>query len=354
VIGAALAVGACGGSIDEGAPNEAVAGGMHVGGAATAGGTKNVAEAGKPAAGGSTAMAGAGGASGEPVNACARHIDQPPGEPIYNEMDLGAGECAGVALSEVIAVIRELRPDLVDVVKLYEPDPERVGDGSFIYAFRRADGGFAVVFKRGGGDCPAGCTINDYWYFETSAACAVAEIGEAHRDFEHCMEPDQLPRWGIPRAAQPSEICDADLSAQDISGNYELIACGHVNACWDGKAPSESTPLPSPLPLRIRQDPEDLSHGTVMLDGTGEPLLDGHVFDATFERRSFRVMAEYTNLPATCVEQWSLQLEYDLEGFGRNQLNFSMVHTPDCQGHPDDYCKGQVAGDLGDALREAK
>jgi hypothetical protein len=345
----AALLGGCGETTDErGGPVGGAAGAPPSGGKA---GSKDPGGAGTQASG-SRDAGGDGGASGEPVDACASHTDDAPGEPLYSEMERGAGECRGIALAQVLSEIREARPDLADVSELYRPDPDRGGDGSFVYAFRRPDGGFAVVLKRGGGDCPSGCTVNDYWYFETGESCTVLEVGEAHRDFEHCMEPDQLPRWGIPRAALPSEICDADLSAQDLNGSYAVVTCGHVNACWDGKEPQHSAPLPATLRLSIAQDAADLSHGTVVVDGTGEPVLDGRVFDATFERRKLKVAYEYSNLPANCVEQWSLEFEYDFEGLGRRQLLFNQTHTPDCDEQPSDYCKGQIAADFGTATLE--
>lgn len=349
----AVAVGAllggCGETTDRpDRPAGGAAGALPSGGKA---GAKEPGGAGAEALGGREAAGGAG-TGGEPVDVCASHRDDAPGEALYSEMELGAGECQGVALAQVLSEIRDARPDLADVSELYRPDPDSSGDGSFVYAFRRPDGGFAVVLKRGDGDCPSGCTINDYWYFETGESCAVLEVGESHRDFEHCMEPDQLPRWGIPRAAVPSEICDADLSAQDLSGSYSIVTCGHVNACWDGKEPPQSAPLPATLRLVIEQDAEDLSRGTVMLDGTGEPLLDGQAFDATFERRKLKIDYEYSNLPANCVEQWSLEFEYDFEGLGRRQLLFNFTHTPECAEEPDDYCKGQIAADFGAATLE--
>jgi hypothetical protein len=345
--GAGAAVAGCGGTTD---PEDPAAGGEA--GAKSSGGkggAKDPGGAGTQASGGRDA-GGDGGAGGEPVDACASHTDDAPGEPLHSEMELGAGECRGIALAQVLSEIREARPDLADVSELYRPDPDRGGDGSFVYAFRKPDGGFAVVLKRGDGDCPSGCTINDYWYFETGDSCAVLEVGEAHRDFEHCMEPDQLPRWGIPRAAMPSEICDADLSPQDLTDEYSLVTCGHVNACWDGKQPQRTEALPSALWLTITQDAGDLSQGTVMLDGTGEPLLDGQAFDATFERRKLKVAYEYSNLPANCVEQWSLELEYDFEGLGRRQLVFNQTHTPDCNEQPNDYCKGQIFANFGASM----
>lgn len=165
------------------------------------------------------------------------------------------------------------------------------------------------------------------------------------------MEPDQLPRWGIPRAALPSEICDADLSAQDLTGQYSLVTCGQRTACATSKEGAEAVPLGA-LQLVIEQAAGDLSQGFVTIDGTGESVIDGRPFAATFERRKVKVAAEYSNLPAMCVEQWSLSFEYDFEGLEPRRLSFNQATTPDCEAQPGDYCKGGLSAEFGEATAE--
>lgn len=118
--------------------------------------------------------------------------------------------------------------------------------------------------------------------------------------------------------------------------------------------PSEAQlarPLPSRLSLMIEQDPADLSEGTVTFTGTGEPLLDARTFPATFGRQSFSVRAGASNLPAACVQQWQLELDYDFEGFGPRELRLFQLQTPDCEHAPSAYCKGGLNAELGDAAR---
>jgi hypothetical protein len=251
-------------------------------------------------------------------------------------------------LADAIAQVRALRPDLSDIVELFMPNPDVGGDGSYIYAFAEADGGFALVFKRGGGDCPSGCTSNDYWYFETDAGCRIQAVGEAH-DSGPCTPADEQPRWGVPAAVAPRYICGADLSTVQLSGDYDLVTCGSATACALGGAKSSSRPLPSTLSISIQQDAADLTQGTVTLDGTGEPLLDAVPFPAKFDRQSFTAHAEYSNLPAACPEQWQLDFTYDFEGFGPRTLHFFQTQTPDCKNAPNAYCKGGLDADLGDA-----
>jgi hypothetical protein len=284
------------------------------------------------ATGGVEPVAGAGGAAG--IDACASKQGQPPGEPVYDEMTVGRGECVAVSLAQVLRAIEALRPDLNDVTTLYAPDPERGGDGSFRYAFLRPNGGFAVVFKRGDGDCPSGCIINDYWYFEAGVDCEVQEVGETHRGGDGCIQADQLPRWGIPRSALPSEICDADLSPQDLSGSYLIPTCGQASSsCLMDKEKGASQPLPGSIMLSIAQDPADLSRGLIYLNDTQQPGIDGVPFAATFERMKVTAFVETSNLPSNCLEQSLLQFEYDFEGSGR-RLSFNSSSSPDCANAP--------------------
>ena len=91
-------------------------------------------------------------------------LNREPGPPVYDLSAKGKGTCADSALGTVIDAVHALHPELDDIVELYVPDPNRGGDQSYIYAFETTlDGGFALVFRRGAGDGPAGCTENDYY-----------------------------------------------------------------------------------------------------------------------------------------------------------------------------------------------
>ncbi len=296
--------------------------------------------------GAAAGAAGADGSTGVPGGECKRKQEAAPGPAIDRLSQPGSGACAGTTLADAIAQVRALRPDLSDVAQLYTPDMG--GDGSYIYAFAETNGGFALVFKRGAGDCPSGCTENDYWYFETDATCRIQAVGETHASAS-CTPVGEQPRWGIPAAVAPRYICGADPSPVELSGNYDLVACGSAMACLLAGEKQSPRPLPSTLSLSIQQDPGDLSRGTVTLDGTGEPLLDAQPFPATFDRQSFAVHVEYSNLPAVCLEQWQLDFAYDFEGFGPRALHLFQVRTPDCDNAPAAYCKGDLSADLGEA-----
>ncbi len=132
-----------------------------------------------------------------------------PGLAIVRMDATGSGACTGRSLADVIAEVHRGWPQLADIQKLRDPD--RIGDGSFIYAFAQPPG-FALAFKRGGGDCPAGCTENEYWYFATDDRCQVQPVGHyrAAWSTQNCLQVIGAPLWDTPRGSDPAVICDAD------------------------------------------------------------------------------------------------------------------------------------------------
>src|SRR5678816_1431607 len=84
-------------------------------------------------------------------------VTSAPGRYLTSTDTTGTGVCAGITLDDVLGNIRTAEPDLADILTIYNP-ANTSGDGSFVYPYARTDGGFDVVFKRGLGDCPAGCT----------------------------------------------------------------------------------------------------------------------------------------------------------------------------------------------------
>src|SRR5262249_35765453 len=143
------------------------------------------------------------------------------------------GACAGVTLAAILDAIRAASPDLAAVTTLFDPTQQGGGDGSFIYAYQRADGGFAVVFKLGSGDCPAGCTDNDYRYFSTHGTCAPIAVGHFHTSWGSgsCLATDGAPMWDHPPAPDPLIVCGADNAPADLRGSYTLHATGQRQPC---------------------------------------------------------------------------------------------------------------------------
>lgn len=268
--------------------------------------------------------------------------DAPPGPPTYDLTLHGQGPCSGSSLEQTIAAVHKEWPELADIKVLHTNDPNRVGDGSFIYAFA-LESGFALVFKRGGGDCPAGCTDNEYWYFATDAACAPLQVGhfKAAWGTGACLATSGTALWGLPRAPDPAVVCGADNSPTDISGVYSLTGVGTRLACTEKAAAEPQMSVTVSLTLTVAQSVGDLAHGTVTVQGTGHPLIDGHPIAATFTRRRFAALSEVSNLPATCINQHTTRIDLDLESGTPGRLQFMETRSLDCP-PSQNYCKGQL------------
>jgi hypothetical protein len=255
----------------------------------------------------------------------------------------------GQTLGDVIRTVVASRPDLSDITYLHPGHP--TGDGSFIYAYSDSNGGFALIFKRAGGDCPAGCTENEYWYFETGVACAVTEIG--HAKFPPpggCFPPDAKTMWGMPPPLPPYVFCGADMSTHDMSGMYSLPVCGSRRPCLRSGEKDVIEPVMTEVTLVVAQKPDDLGNGTVTLTGSPMPELDGTPIPATFQLKRFTGQLTASNSPSTCFAQRTVTIAYDFDRFGESHVRVDVLDTPDCS-MPSDYCKGYLDAALGPVTR---
>lgn len=265
--------------------------------------------------------------------------DLAPGEPVASLDTAGAGACSGKTVGDVIGQIHADHPELLDIQTIYTAD-EWLGDGSFFYPFLRADGGFSVALKRGLGDCPAGCTDNYYFYFATDDSCYALDVGHYHGGWSaegDCVEKDGLPLWGYPPPSDPLHECGADNSPQQISGTYEMLATGIWEPCAEKGGQFEPINIETVVTVEVSQDPANPAVGTVAVEGTGHPLIDGQSFPAEFVRQRFRASEEYSNLPSECPQEHSLAVEYDFECFQTGQLNVTVFGSEDCS-----FCKGYM------------
>ncbi len=269
-----------------------------------------------------------------------------PGPPVANPHTAGSGACASRPLGQVIQSIYALHPELSDITAIYNPAVVTI-DGSFIYAFAK-DGGFALVFKRGGGDCPAGCTLNEYWYFQTDDNCNVVQVGHLDLTQQSCIPTDQQALWGQPSLV-PSGYCGVSDAPEDLNGTYDVAACGTQGPCsLDAKG--VAIPVMQWLRIVILQDPENPSTGTVTFVDPTLPEIDGTPMVATFKGRSFSATLSMSNLPANCIDQRTISFDYDFDNYGQSQLTVNLVQTPNCA-TPGNYCKGYVNAKLGRALK---
>lgn len=271
----------------------------------------------------------------------------PPGPRVTAREMPGTGACVGKTLGAVIDAVHAANPTLNDITRVYDPD-KLTSDGSFVYAFG-PDDGFALALKRGGGDCPAGCTENEYWYFRTDSACTPKQVGHYKPLYgSSCLNVEGAPMWATPPPPDPLYLCASDKTPQDISGAYTICVTGQRNVCSEKGGAEPIVPLNGNLSLKIEQG-ADRSTGKVTVTGTGHPKIDGIPFDATFSRRRFKVAATYSNLPAKCPDQWQLSIELDFEGaVTPGKLQFFETHAIGCSESTGGgtYCKGAINVDL--------
>lgn len=272
--------------------------------------------------------------------------DEGAGTPVTSRSTPGVGSCARRTLADVIAAVHQLNPALADITILEGMDPNLSGDGNRIFAFAH-DKGFRLVFKRGAGDCPAGCIDNRYWYFATDESCNVVAMGSYSRTFSsqgNCFTVEGTPLWGIPQPLDPAHQCGADNRPQNIAGTYRFRAAGLRQPCSQKGGNEEKVTLE--LTVVLGQTPADLSKGTVTIQGTGNPRLDGVSLPATFSRRRLAVRHKTSNLPAMCIDETETMLDLDLEVTpAGGKLSFFEVRAEMCP-PSQDYCKGLMTLDL--------
>jgi len=260
--------------------------------------------------------------------------------PLTDLKSRGSGACSSMTLQMAIAQAHEINRGLADISMVSAPAAG--SHGSYIYAFSTPAGGFALVFRRGGGDCPAGCTVNEYWYYESNAACQMEAAGHYNPTWKDgCLEGEGSPRWGVPPEPDPARLCGADNTPKDIGGTYKFTASGLQQDCGD-KSMQRMVTLP--ITITVIQESATPEKGTAIISGTGNPRLDGVPWQATFLRRRLAVMQEMSNLPNVCLDQSMLDLNLDFETKDPGSLNFFESHSITCPEPTDGigYCKGSI------------
>jgi hypothetical protein len=262
-----------------------------------------------------------------------------PGKYVTASTTPGAGPCTGVTLASLLEQIRAANPTLADITTVYNPAPTASGgDGSFIYPYARADGGFDIVFKRGLGDCPAGCTDNAYQYFATDAACAPVAVGHYHATWgtQNCLTVDGTPMWNHPPPPDPLTVCGQDNTPRDLRGTYLLHASGQRQPC--SATPAKAATIDTTVSLLIEQDAKDLASGFVTFSGTGHALVDGVRLPARFQRRRFDAALQSSNLPSACPREQSVTSRYDFENYQPGGIEVTESGNDACA-----VCKGSMS-----------
>lgn len=240
----------------------------------------------------------------------------------------GPGDCASTTLANTLDVIRdrfadvrqirEFRPSGPRGVTLNAGPATRVGDAvppadgtsSFVTA-KMDEHSFGVTFFRGERCRGDQCLDREFWYFETGANCqprwvghhhAVDQIGGLHGT---CVDVEGKALWGFPAVLSPRSRCDADWSAQNISGTRKALSLDPGGTCGskDGAF--------VPVEITIRQG-TDLSKGEISVNGTGIPFFEGRYFSGTVERQGLTADIDEP-LANACGASRQFKIRIDLE-----------------------------------------
>lgn len=262
-----------------------------------------------------------------------------PGRYLTSDKAAGAGACLGKSLADVIAAIHALDPALADIVAIYNP-ADGTSDGSYIYAYARGDGGFDIVLRRGRGDCPAGCTDNDYFYFSTDGACRPQKVGHYRAAWGSssgsCLEVEGAPMWNHPPSPDPLLVCGQDNEPAALDGTYRLRAVGQRSSCSTSAAKPGA--IDATVTVVVKQDARDPSTGTVTFSGTGHALVDGVALPAQFQRRRFDAELKATNAPSACPRESTVTARFDFEGYQSGGIELGELGNEACEA-----CKGSMS-----------
>jgi len=262
-----------------------------------------------------------------------------PGRYLTSATDVAAatGPCAGKTLGSLLDAIRAANPELAAIETIYSPQ-SATSDGAFIYAYARSDGGFDVVFKRGLGDCLAGCTENDYQYFSTDAACHPTLVGHYHTAWGAgtCLTVSGTPLWTHPLPPDPLTVCGQDNTPRDIRGTYALHGVGQRTPCSVGAVVASS--VDAVVGLVVEQSAGDLSSGFVTFTSTGDPLVDGVRLPARFQRRRFDAASMSSRPPSTCPRVSTVTARYDFEYYQPGGIDAADLGDDACSA-----CKGSLS-----------
>jgi hypothetical protein len=324
-------VAGCGGSSPPAAGLSAVGG---TGGTGPAdGGATDAATMGSTGAAGTSAQAGTSGGTNGPTatNATA------PGKYVTASTSPGSGPCAGVTLAALLDKIRALHSTFADITAVYNPATTG-GDGSFIYPYVRSDGGFDIVFKRGSGDCPAGCTDNAYEYFATDATCTPVDVGHYHATWGagNCLTVDGAAMWNHPTPPDPLTVCGQDNAPVDLHGTYLLHATGQRTPCTATAA--KAAAIDTTVMVLVEQSAKDLASGFVTFSGTGHALVDGVRLPARFQRRRFDASSQSSNAPNLCPREQSVTSRFDFENYQPGGIDVTESGNDACA-----VCKGSMS-----------
>lgn len=247
-------------------------------------------------------------------------IDGGRGIPSMATYSVDRGPCAGLTMAIIAEGVRLRFPELADIkqyrsfgdspvrttLPLSARDPER----SYWGAQFNAERVVGLVFYRGTDGCDdQSCRRESFWYFQTGVSCQAELVGRYQRVFRgDCFQSDGEALWAIPMP-DPLMDCSANLESQAISGRYLVQAVGGPS--------NECGALPRPgneILLNIAQESNDLSRGTVTLDGTSSSFVDGKAIPARVEQRNLSATHSFAQA-APCKPLASIELHFSPDGY---------------------------------------
>lgn len=240
----------------------------------------------------------------------------------------GTGPCVGVTLSSVLEQIRSgfaqvrgirrfrsLGPSGVTMnagapVPLTEPSPVPMDRSAFVLGLMDVRS-FGAVFFQGERCRGDRCEDRQYWYFETDEQCRPLWVGyhratdKAGGRYGICVDAIGGPLWHFPGNPTPRQRCDADWSAQDISGTRRAFSIDPHGSCSTIQASIV------PIELTVTQG-ADRAFGAVTLTGSGIPFIDGRTFHGSVERQAFSNSTNETTTGA-CPVRRDIKIRLDFE-----------------------------------------
>lgn len=267
--------------------------------------------------------------------------EPPPGPYVVSGDAVGSKACEGQRLADFIARTHEQFPDLSDIDIIFDPNGDGI-DGSYIHAYAKADeGGFALAFARGWGNCESGCIDHEWTYIESDADCAPTAAGHYRPQWQQdpkCLQIEGTPRWNNPVAPDPITVCGEDQSPRDISGDHPAHIRGTWQPCTELGPDEPKQELDADIRVVIQQDSKDMAKGTIELVGLEHERM-GRAFDATFERQRGHVLFhDSQSLP----NEFTVDMTIDLEGCIVPELRVSEIIEFD----DGDYCKGSISANI--------
>lgn len=237
-------------------------------------------------------------------------------------------------VTSAVAAAHAVRPDLGYIAKLRSEYAS--GDGPYVRPFK-TDTGYDLVLVRGDGDCPAGCTIHEYWYFEVTSGpggFTAKEVGHyvPNVDGPRCDPDAGTPMWNTP----PKPNCiDAGAGIPDYAGKRAFCISGVLGTC-DGQTPTTRI-----VTADLSQVSGDAGFGTLTLHGIGSAAIDDRPFDAVFGKTGVFVRLEEKTGTGACIDTLHLEIDISFSGqSGNGTIRLETTHTTSCtDALSPPYCK---------------